>query len=103
MDDLHRAALKGDTDTCRDLILKGVQIDAKETGDFWTPLRYAVAGGHAAACVVLVEAGANLDIADKHGWTPIAHADFKGHKLAADLYSARARRVAQQVLDALGN
>lgn len=101
MDDLHHAALKGDTDKCRALILKGAQVDAKEAGDFWTPLRCAVSGGHVAACVCLVEAGANLDIADKHGWTPIAHADFKGNELAAVLRSARARGAAYQALDAL--
>jgi ankyrin repeat protein len=68
-----------------------------------SPIYKWTAGGHAAACVVLAEAGANLDIADKHGWTPIAHADFKGHQPAAYLHSARAKRVVQQMCDALEN
>ncbi len=46
-----------------------------------SPLALAVASGHRELARILVEYGAGLDIADKHGMTPIFRAVIIGGKI----------------------
>lgn len=70
---LHRAASIGSIAIMRLLIqlAKGVNVNAKDN-DGWTSLHHALAEGHADAAIYLVdEAGADVNIENDDGQTPI--------------------------------
>ncbi len=75
---LNDAAQRGDVQRIRDLLRKGVQVDARCL--FRTPLLRAASEGHIAAVRVLVEAGACLEARNDIGRTPLYIAAVNGRK-----------------------
>jgi uncharacterized protein len=76
---LHLAAFFGQTDAARLLLARGAPCDAPGTG--WmtgTPLIAASAGSHAAIVAMLLEAGANPNARQRHGFTPLHSAAQNG-------------------------
>jgi ankyrin repeat protein len=69
---LHLAAFFGQTDAVRLLLARGAAVDPAGTG--WmtgTPLHAAAAGSHASIVHVLLEAGADPNTRQRHGYTPL--------------------------------
>ena len=50
-----------------------------------TPLYWTCIYGHVACARLLVAEGADIDKADKYGWTALDHASGGGHTAIADL------------------
>jgi ankyrin repeat protein len=67
---LRRAAEFGDGEVHSYLIQHEAVVDAQEHTTLWTPLRYAVKGGHIDCIRVLLDAGANRNAAFQNNWTP---------------------------------
>ena len=93
---LIRAADRGHVDIIKELLRTDIKIDhVNRLG--WTALLEAIIlgdGGPRYAEVVrlLVEAGANVNLADGQGVTPLAHAEKRNHsQIAAILKGAGAR------------
>ncbi|KAJ3295434.1 hypothetical protein HDU79_009123 [Rhizoclosmatium sp. JEL0117] len=63
----------------RILFKKGADIEANDI-DQWTPLYFAVAGGHLAVVVTLIQMGANIHSTVMNGWTPLYIAAWDGHR-----------------------
>ena len=79
---LHVAARFGHKDCAKLLVLgSGERADTEivETTFGWTPLFIACVDGHLSIVELLIEAGANLTLADWSGWTPREHAALRGH------------------------
>jgi uncharacterized protein len=94
---LIRAAERGHAEVVRRLLDTPINVDhVNRLG--WTALLEAVILGdggpdHIRTVRLLVEAGADLDLADRDGGTPLAHAERRGHeRIAAILREAGARR-----------
>ena len=90
------AAERGHVETVRTLIAAGVEVDhVNNLG--WTALLEAVILGnggpaHRRIVALLVEAGADVDLADRDGVTPLAHALGRGYEeIAQVLVEAGAR------------
>ena len=79
---LHYAAKHGDTEQMRRLIRSGADVNEKEHLSKLTPLHYAVGtdeyGGGMEAVEILMEAGADPNVGDFSGRTPLAEAAIYG-------------------------
>ncbi|GAB3854532.1 ankyrin repeat domain-containing protein [Nocardioides maradonensis] len=90
------ASERGHVDYVRRVVLTGVDIDhVNDLG--WTALLEAIIlgdGGRAHQQVVriLLDAGADPNIADGHGVTPLQHAESHGYAVIADLLRAAGGR-----------
>jgi ankyrin repeat protein len=68
---LHLAAFFGRRDAAERLLAAGAPIDAVSQNALRnTPLHAAVAGGHVAVSLLLIEAGADVNVGDAGGHTP---------------------------------
>ena len=93
---LHLAAFFGQTDAMRLLLARGAVSDVAGTG--WmtgTPLHAAAAGSHASIVHLLLEAGADPNTRQRHGYTPL-HAAAAN----ADVESVEALLAAGAAVDA---
>jgi hypothetical protein len=91
---LHYAAQVGSIDCLRELIHQwGLDVNdmtwgrrsrhrarTQENTSRQTPLHYACIHGRAPCAEALCQAGANLDVADEDGNTPLSHALLGGHR-----------------------
>jgi len=71
------AVNKGEAADVRKLLEAGANPDEQD-GYGWTPLRYAVRGGHMDAALALIESGADVDLASNTGRTPLMSAAGNG-------------------------
>ncbi len=97
---LMMAALRGQLDMAKTLVLRGAKVDRSG----WTPLHYAAAGPNPAVVRWLVEQGAALEAQSPNGTTPLMMAAGYGAIDAADLLlklGADAKRVNQVGIDAV--
>jgi len=84
--EIHNAAMSGDTAVVRELIRANPQL--LEMRNAWgrTPLCAASRdGGDAATIKLLVSLGADVNAADKSGWTPIMLAAWRPYKDVVDV------------------
>ena len=65
--------------------LARITIDAAAPNTGWTALIAACANGHKRVVLLLLEAGADVEICDSCGWTAQEHAAFRGHLAIAEL------------------
>jgi uncharacterized protein len=93
---LIRAADRGHVEVIRELLRTDIDVDhVNRLG--WTALLEAIILGdggprHTEVARLLVEAGANVNLADRDGVTPLAHARRRGHtNIVALLEAAGAR------------
>lgn len=90
------AAERGHVETVRTLIAAGVEVDhVNNLG--WTALLEAVILGngglkHQRIVALLVDAGADVDLADRDGVTPLAHARVRGYEEIAQALDAAGAR-----------
>jgi ankyrin repeat protein len=79
---LHLPAFFGGTGTAeaaRRLIAAGADVSTRSDNSFWVlPLHSASSGGHAEIVELLLEAGAEPDARQRHGWTPLQAAAQNG-------------------------
>jgi|1186.fasta_scaffold01887_5 ankyrin repeat protein len=76
---LHLAAFFGQADAVRLLLARGASADRNGTG--WmtgTPLHAAASGSHASVVRILVDAGADPNSRQRHGYTPLHSAAANG-------------------------
>lgn len=76
---LHLAAFFGKADAARLLLDRGAEVDAR--GEGWmvgTALQSAVSGRHPEVVDVLLEAGADPNVRQALGWTPLLGAAHNG-------------------------
>ncbi|XP_039691945.1 fibronectin type 3 and ankyrin repeat domains protein 1 isoform X1 [Pteropus medius] len=78
---LHWAADGGHCDVIEWMIKDGCEVDAVDTGSSWTPLmRVSAVSGNQKAASLLIEAGANVNVKDKDGKTPLMVAVLNNHE-----------------------
>lgn len=89
---LHLAARGGHDDCVRFLV--GVElaqnappIDAQDYGNGWTALHYAILHRHLTVAAILIDAGANMQIADKQGLTPLDLISFRAERSKAETFT----------------
>jgi uncharacterized protein len=83
---LHLAAFFGQADAVRLLLARGATVDRNGTG--WmtgTALHAAAAGSHASVARMLVEAGADANNRQRHGYTPLHSAAANGDLESVEL------------------
>ncbi|MFL5791892.1 MAG: ankyrin repeat domain-containing protein, partial [Actinomycetota bacterium] len=83
---LHLAAFFGQTDAVRLLLARGATVDRNGTG--WmtgTPLHAGASGSHAGVVRVLLEAGADPNNRQRHGYTPLHSAAANGDLASVEL------------------
>jgi ankyrin repeat protein len=81
---LHEAAQTGDEALVRRLLESGVSIDLLATGTRWSPLMCASFMGYTNVAKMLLDAGANVDLANRLGQTALTVA-VHGAKMAPDV------------------
>lgn len=82
------AAEEGDAVRVRQLLTKGVQVDAVDDCR-WTAMMRAAASGHADIVITLLEHGAAIDHREKSGYTAVMAAVINNHP---DMLAALLRR-----------
>ncbi len=85
---LFNAARMGDTDTLRELIGQGADINVQDERGY-TPLIIACYNGQPEAARLLLESGANVNAQDFGGNTALMGVCFKGYPDIAELLIAR--------------
>lgn len=89
--ELYQAAWTGQAAVVRSALARGADADLRLDEDGTSPLYMASLAGHEAVLDVLIEAGANVDIATSGGETPIIAASKYGFtRIAAKLIEAGA-------------
>ena len=68
---LLRAARNGDAKTVTRYLDEGVDIEARNPGDAWTPLMWAAVRDHADLVRLLVARGSRLEVRDRKGLTAL--------------------------------
>eukprot|EP00928_Gymnodinium_smaydae_P039337 TRINITY_DN26891_c0_g1_i1.p1 TRINITY_DN26891_c0_g1~~TRINITY_DN26891_c0_g1_i1.p1 ORF type:complete len:167 (-),score=34.84 TRINITY_DN26891_c0_g1_i1:131-631(-) len=76
---LLAAAAAGREDSCEELLAAKPELVNFCDYEGRTPLIFAAAGGHTAACLTLLKARAEVDATDRHGKTPLAYAAGPRH------------------------
>jgi ankyrin repeat protein len=71
---LFGAAMKGDVSALADLLARGARIDAVDPADGETALLKAMSNGDSPATRLLIERGANLEVVNAIGYTPLQFA-----------------------------
>jgi uncharacterized protein len=93
---LIRAADRGHVEIIQELLKTGIRIDhVNNLG--WTALLEAIILGdggarHTEAVRLLVEAGADVNLADSNGVTPLAHARQRGYRQIVEILEAAGAR-----------
>ena len=75
---LHYAANEGKLDVAKELINKGANVNAKGSGNDWTPLHSAVYGAHKDLVKLLLDEKANPNAATTTQWTAMHSAASEG-------------------------
>lgn len=87
---LLTAAREGRAETVTLLIAAGAEVEVTQGKRGWTALHYASACGFNDITEKLIEAGADIDIKDNAGLTPVYYAAKYGNKSAAGCLEAHA-------------
>ncbi|XP_045295159.1 fibronectin type 3 and ankyrin repeat domains protein 1 isoform X1 [Leopardus geoffroyi] len=78
---LHWAADGGHCNVIEWMIKDGCEVDAADTGSGWTPLmRVSAVSGNQRVASLLIEAGADVNMKDKDGKTPLMVAVLNDHE-----------------------
>jgi uncharacterized protein len=80
------AIRRGDADIVRDLLSRGIDLDARDRNG-QTGLMLAAHAGHLAAVQLLIDHGADLNITAKFGLSAVMLAVVAGHKEIAQALS----------------
>ena len=76
---LHLAAFFGGADGARVLLDAGADPDVYSRNDFKVAPIHSAAAGREAVARLLVERGAKVNVAQRHGWMPLHSAAQNGH------------------------
>ncbi|XP_072545824.1 fibronectin type 3 and ankyrin repeat domains 1 protein-like [Salminus brasiliensis] len=83
---LHWAADGGHLPVIAYMIQDGCELDVRDTVSHWTPLmRVSAVGGNAAVASLLIRAGADVNVRDKDGKTPLMVAVLNNHEELVEL------------------
>ncbi|KAI9217491.1 hypothetical protein BC828DRAFT_391037 [Blastocladiella britannica] len=93
---LHIAAKQGHLELTRLLASHVASVDISDKYYNWSPLFYAAADGHFDCAQALLTHGARASLVDETGWTPLAHALYRGHVRVATLLSEWMEREAAE-------
>ncbi|XP_054099432.2 fibronectin type 3 and ankyrin repeat domains protein 1 isoform X2 [Callithrix jacchus] len=78
---LHWAADGGHCSVIEWMIKDGCEVDVVDTGSGWTPLmRVSAVSGNQRVASLLIEAGANVNVKDRNGKTPLMVAVLNNHE-----------------------
>ena len=89
---LHCAAQGGHEEIARFLITTGKATIDEQDLDGETPLLCASSGGHETVMQLLLEHGANIEVADGYGRTALLHSAFQGRETATKRLLERGAR-----------
>ena len=81
---LHLAAFFGGVDGARRLVDAGADLDVYSRNDFHVAPLHSAAAGREAVARLLVQRGAQLNVAQRHGWTPLHSATNNGYAALVD-------------------
>ncbi|XP_051779756.1 fibronectin type 3 and ankyrin repeat domains protein 1 isoform X1 [Erpetoichthys calabaricus] len=78
---MHWAADGGHINVIRFLINDSCKVDSKDNGSLWTPLmRVSALSGNARVASLLIQAGADVNVQDKDGKTPLMMSALNNHE-----------------------
>ena len=83
--ELIKAVQSGDMEAVRHLLAKGVDVNSQDDALRGTALMYAAAKGAADTVSLLLEAGADIEIRNKHGRNALMEAARGGNEHVVEL------------------
>ena len=75
---LHLAAFFGGVEGARLIVDAGAELDVVSRNDFSVYPIHSAAAGRASVALLLVERGADVNVRQRHGWTPLHSAAHNG-------------------------
>lgn len=88
---LYQAANANNFEAVACLLLNGANTEIREKLFGWSPIFICAAEGYQDVVQLLLENGANHNVLDDGGWTPMEHAVLRGHLEIADLLTVTDR------------
>ena len=85
---IHEAAATGNTESLKQQLNAGTDVNQKNSYDGSTALNHAAWHGHMEIVQLLLENGANTNAKRNDGWTPLHDAATQGHEEIAELLIA---------------
>lgn len=76
---IHLVARAGHTGFCAVLEKFGLDLEARDKFNGWTPIFFAASEGHLDVLRELIEYGAMIDVRDEDRHSPVYHAAWEGH------------------------
>lgn len=74
---LHDAVKSGDTVATLNLIAHGAQVNYKDpNNNLYSALHIGILQGHVWLCDLLIQNGADINVTDTDGWTPLHHCAY---------------------------